>query len=101
MHEARFDLGVGLEDRKGWRETGLANGGLSAVTANDEPYENQNTERASEDIGNVADRTSKANAWDTTLWVDPYRGGWCVGRGADKKSGCIVLKLFLMGKWGA
>jgi len=75
MHEARYDLGVGLEDRKGWRETGLANGGFSAVTANDEPDENQNAERASEDIGNVADRTFKANAWDATLWVDPYRGG--------------------------
>jgi hypothetical protein len=75
MHEARYDLGLGLEDRKGWRETGLANGGLSAVTANDEPDENQNTERAGEYIGNVADRTFKANAWDTTLWVDPYRGG--------------------------
>jgi hypothetical protein len=97
MHEARYDLGVGLEDRKGWMATVLANGGLSAVTANDKPDENQNTERAGEDIGNVADRTFKANAWDTTFWVDPYRGGWCVGRGADEKSGCIVLKLFYYG----
>jgi hypothetical protein len=40
MHEARYDLGVGLEDRKGWKEIGLADGGLSVVTANDEPDEN-------------------------------------------------------------
>jgi hypothetical protein len=97
MHEARYDLGVGLKDRKGSMVTGLANGGLSAVTANDKPDENQNTERAGEDIGNVADRTVKANAWDTTLWIDPYWGGWCVGRGADEKSGCVALKLFYYG----
>jgi hypothetical protein len=75
MHEARYDLAVGLEDRLDWMVSGLANGGLSAVTANDKPYENQNTERAGKDIGNVADRTVKANARNTTLGVDPYRGG--------------------------
>lgn len=32
--------GFGLEDREGWRATRLANGGLSAITANDEPDEN-------------------------------------------------------------
>lgn len=98
MHEARYDLGVRLKGRNGWRETKLANGGLSAVTANDKPYENQNTEKAGEDIGNIADRTVKANAWDATLWVDPYGGGWRVGRGANEKVGCVVLKLFFMGK---
>lgn len=40
MHEARYDLEVGLEDRMGWRGIGLADGSLSAVTANDEPDEN-------------------------------------------------------------
>jgi hypothetical protein len=75
--------------------TRLANSGLSAVTKNDKKEENQDTERASDNIGNVADRTFKANAWDTTLWVDSYRGGCCVGRGADKKGRCMVLKLFL------
>ncbi|SRR6266478_3506902 len=67
--------GVGSEDRKGWKAARHANGSLSAVTTYDEPDENQNTERASEDIGDVADRTFKANAWDTTLWIDSYRGG--------------------------
>ncbi len=60
---------------KGRRTSGLANGGLSTVTMKDEPDESQNAERASEDIGNVANRTFKASAWDTTLWVDSYRGG--------------------------
>lgn len=60
-----------------------------------EQEENQNTERASEDIGNVADGIFKANAWDSTLWVDSHRGGCCIGRGADKKRRCMVLKLFL------
>jgi hypothetical protein len=79
----------------GWRITGLADGGLSAVTVSYEQEENQNTERASEDICNVADGIFKANAWDSTLWVDSHRGGCCIGRGADKKRRCMVLKLFL------
>jgi hypothetical protein len=98
MRNARSSIRpkVGLEDRRdtGWKITRLANGGLSAVTESDEQKENQNTEGASEDIGNVAERTFKANAWDTTLWVDSYRGGCCVGRGADKRGRRIVLKLF-------
>ena len=72
----------------------LTDGSLSMVTAIDKPEDNNATETASEDIGDVAYGIFKADTWDTTRWVDPHRGGCCVGRAADKKSRCVVLKLF-------
>ena len=72
----------------------LTDGGLSMITAIDKPEDNNGTETTSEDIGDVAYGIFKADAWDTTRWIDPHWGGCCVGRAADKKSRCVVLKLF-------
>jgi hypothetical protein len=67
--------------------------GLSVVTVIDKEEDDSDTETTGEDIGDVADGIFKANAWDTAHWIDSYWGGCCIGRAADKKSRCMVLKL--------
>jgi hypothetical protein len=64
------------------------------VTVIDKEEDDNNTETTGEDIGDVADGIFKANAWDTAHWIDSYWSGCCIGRVADKKSRCMVLKLF-------
>jgi hypothetical protein len=53
----------------------LTDGGLPMVTLIDKPEDNNATETTSEDIGDVADRVFKADAWDATRWIDSHRGG--------------------------